>query len=129
MRTLNQRRNVPLKLKQRICASPCVVCGVPYFIRCDHIIPVALGGDCNEENLQSLCWGCNHAKAHRLTTHEVRLVVTGRGVRHFLEAVWREDTRYENAFDRRSLARWQREEPARVEHAVGLYLSFLGRGG
>lgn len=126
-RSGHKRQHIPLKLKFEIQDKPCTVCGVPYFIRCDHIVPVRLGGGSEPSNLQPLCWDCNHAKTYRLTNEQLRYVIAGRGMRHFQHAVWREDTRYENSFDRRSLVTWQAQQPERVQYAASLYLAFLGR--
>ncbi len=37
----------------------CVKCGGQQGLQVDHIVPVALGGGCEEENLRLLCFGCN----------------------------------------------------------------------
>ncbi len=37
----------------------CVKCGSQQGLQVDHIVPVALGGGCEEENLRLLCFGCN----------------------------------------------------------------------
>ena len=40
----------------------CVACGSLEDLVIDHIVPVALGGRDNEENLQTLCYDCNKSK-------------------------------------------------------------------
>ncbi len=37
----------------------CVKCGAKAALHVDHIIPVALGGSCEEQNLRLLCFNCN----------------------------------------------------------------------
>ena len=37
----------------------CVKCGGQQGLQVDHIVPVARGGGCEEENLRLLCFGCN----------------------------------------------------------------------
>ncbi len=37
----------------------CVKCGSKTGLQVDHIVPVALGGGCEEENLRLLCGSCN----------------------------------------------------------------------
>ena len=37
----------------------CVKCGSQQGLQVDHIVPVALGGGCEEENLRLLCVSCN----------------------------------------------------------------------
>lgn len=65
-------RNVPLVLKRKIWARPCVICGTTYRIRIDHITPLTLGGTSEESNLQPLCWLCNHKKGNRLSNDQLR---------------------------------------------------------
>ena len=40
----------------------CVMCGSKQNIIADHIIPLCLGGDDNEVNLQPLCENCHKTK-------------------------------------------------------------------
>ena len=41
----------------------CVKCGLPGRLECDHVRPLARGGDpWGMDNLQSLCRGCHIAK-------------------------------------------------------------------
>jgi hypothetical protein len=106
---------------------PCTVCGVPYNIHIDHIQPVTKGGTDDEANLQPLCAPCNHRKHNRRTNNEVREWVRGRGDEHFLRAVYDEDTRYRNVYDRPTMSEWAAARPDRVQHALGLHRAFLLR--
>ena len=45
----------------------CRHCGAQAELQFDHIIPVAMGGSSNPENLQILCGPCNRRKRARLT--------------------------------------------------------------
>lgn len=119
-------RYVPLVVRQRICAMPCAVCGVPWVIKVDHIVPVACGGGADEDNLQPLCHDCNHIKTHRLDNAGVRAVVARRGLRHFLLAAWRHDTRFDHSYDCPSMERWLGSSPDIELEAFRLYLAFIG---
>ncbi len=44
----------------------CVDCGATFDLQYDHIIPVAMGGSSNVENLQLLCGACNRRKSATL---------------------------------------------------------------
>ena len=36
------------------------------LLEIDHIVPVAKGGQTEENNLQTLCWRCNRAKGDKI---------------------------------------------------------------
>lgn len=126
VKTISQLRAISMPVRKRIWGMPCVVCGVPYFIKCDHIIPVAHGGDGRESNIQPLCHDCNHIKGSRLSNEEVRVVVLSRGLKHFLSAAHRQDTRFINSFERPSLVNWLGSNRLLEEEAARLYLAFSG---
>jgi 5-methylcytosine-specific restriction endonuclease McrA len=44
----------------------CVECGSDFDLQYDHVIPLAMGGATNAQNLQLLCAGCNRAKGASL---------------------------------------------------------------
>jgi 5-methylcytosine-specific restriction endonuclease McrA len=66
-----QRRDViPDDVKQLVWlrdGGRCRQCGVQAELQFDHIIPVAMGGSSNPENLQILCGPCNRRKSAGLT--------------------------------------------------------------
>ncbi|WP_345147945.1 HNH endonuclease [Arthrobacter ginkgonis] len=65
------RRAIPDDLKQYIWArdeARCRSCGSTTELQFDHIIPLAMGGSSNAENLQILCGPCNRSKSAGLTT-------------------------------------------------------------
>jgi hypothetical protein len=121
------RQAIPLSTKRELWAIPCVVCGVPWSICIDHIVPVAQGGGSERSNLQSLCVDCNHAKSHKHTTGYLFGWVVGRGPRHFLGAIHREAVRHINSFDRPSVDRWASSHPEATHAADRMYLTFLDR--
>ena len=45
----------------------CVECGMNADLQFDHVIPVAMGGSNEAENIQILCGPCNRAKGAKLT--------------------------------------------------------------
>jgi hypothetical protein len=66
-----QRRDViPDDVKQLVWlrdGGRCQHCGAQTELQYDHIIPVAMGGSSNPENLQILCGPCNRRKSAGLT--------------------------------------------------------------
>ncbi|WP_314191269.1 HNH endonuclease signature motif containing protein [uncultured Arthrobacter sp.] len=65
------RRAIPDDLKQYIWMRDegrCRACGSMTELQYDHIIPLAMGGSSNAENLQILCGPCNRYKSAGLTT-------------------------------------------------------------
>lgn len=44
----------------------CVFCGTIHNLTIDHKIPLSKGGANNEDNLQTLCKDCNHAKGNKM---------------------------------------------------------------
>lgn len=65
------RRAIPDDLKQYIWTRDggrCQSCGSTTELQFDHIIPLAMGGSSNAENLQILCGPCNRSKSAGLTT-------------------------------------------------------------
>lgn len=129
MLTKTRNRNIPMALRFKLWSQPCVVCGVPYNIRCDHIVPFSKGGPNCEDNLQSLCSQCNYAKRNRLSNTDLERRVVKHGLDHFLRAVWMWDTRYINPFDCPGFERWCRDlcAPERLQHAQDLWLTFLNK--
>jgi hypothetical protein len=65
------RRAIPDDLKQYVWirdGGRCQNCGATTELQYDHIIPLAMGGSSNAENLQLLCGPCNRSKSAGLTT-------------------------------------------------------------
>lgn len=65
------RRAIPDDVKQYIWTRDqgrCQGCGSSAELQYDHIIPLAMGGSSNTENLQILCGPCNRSKSAGLTT-------------------------------------------------------------
>jgi 5-methylcytosine-specific restriction endonuclease McrA len=66
-----RRRDViPDDVKQMVWlrdGGRCRQCGAQAELQFDHIIPVAMGGSSNPENLQILCGPCNRRKSAGLT--------------------------------------------------------------
>lgn len=121
------RPHIPFSIRFRIWRSSCAVCGTPYRIKVDHIVPFSKGGSSHETNLQPLCHDCNHYKHNNKTNFQIEKWVKSRGANHFLNSVYREDTKYENAYDGTSLRVWMQSCPARVAHAYELYALFLSQ--
>ncbi|WP_074466462.1 HNH endonuclease signature motif containing protein [Arthrobacter sp. SW1] len=70
-RNSSARRAIPDDLKQYIWVRDegrCRACGSTTELQFDHIIPLAMGGSNNAENLQILCGPCNRGKSAGLTT-------------------------------------------------------------
>lgn len=64
------RRSIPDDLKQYVWMRDegrCRGCGSTTELQYDHIIPLAMGGSSNAENLQILCGPCNRSKSAGLT--------------------------------------------------------------
>lgn len=119
------RQAIPLAVRKRLRALPCVICGVPYGIKIDHIISVARGGSGAEANLQPLCHDCNHIKHSSRTNEQVRDLVRARGLDHFVRALWREDTRCYNHYDGIDPWRLPEVRRARMGYAQELRAAFL----
>lgn len=69
-RAASGRRAIPDDVKvyvMRRDGGSCRACGSTTELQYDHIIPLALGGSNNEENLQILCGPCNRSKSAGLT--------------------------------------------------------------
>ena len=123
---MSKRGWIPLKLKHVIASLPCVVCGVPFDIRVDHIIPVACGGGNEPENLQPLCRGCNYTKkGKRIDNDELTRMIFNKGRDHFRDAVFVYETRFCNPYDRLSYSTWIHENKEPREYADSLYERFI----
>ncbi|MDQ0865708.1 HNH endonuclease [Arthrobacter globiformis] len=69
------RRPIPEDVKVYVLnrdAGSCRACGSTAEIQYDHIIPLAMGGSNNAENLQILCGPCNRSKSAGLTVRRLR---------------------------------------------------------
>lgn len=67
--TRNRREAIPEELRRYVFqrdGGQCQKCGSRELLQFDHIIPVALGGSSEPENLQLLCSTCNREKSDRL---------------------------------------------------------------
>jgi hypothetical protein len=65
--TGNRRGHISPDLRQLVWLrdnGACTNCGSNIELQFDHIIPVAMGGATNEENLQILCGSCNRTKGN-----------------------------------------------------------------
>lgn len=65
------RRAIPDDVKQYVWARDegrCQSCGSTTELQFDHIIPLALNGGSDENNLQLLCGPCNRSKGAGITT-------------------------------------------------------------
>lgn len=66
-------------MRAALSSLPCACCGATGYIEIDHILPVAHGGTNRPENLQPLCFRCNHAKGSYVVSMErLREVVAER---------------------------------------------------
>ena len=57
------------KIRKRIIARDqgiCAYCGVENATTVDHVVPVARGGDDNENNLVCACVSCNTSKGKKM---------------------------------------------------------------
>lgn len=115
---------IPFAVKRRVCAKPCAVCGIPFGIKCDHIVAVAAGGSSDEANLQPLCHGCNHMKHATRTNGEVAEMVRKIGLEHFQRACYLEATRHWNSFEKPSLHGWIGSNPQMESLAHELFAKF-----
>jgi 5-methylcytosine-specific restriction endonuclease McrA len=69
-----------------LASGKCLACGNEKPLTCDHIIPVALGGSGNLDNLQPLCLSCNSSKQTKIVDYRpdwMREWVQSRGGYHF----------------------------------------------
>ncbi|MEV4879419.1 HNH endonuclease [Streptomyces cyaneofuscatus] len=67
----SERGHIPDDVKQLVWIrdqGQCRVCGFTSELQFDHIIPVAMGGSSEPENLQLLCGPCNRRKGAGLTS-------------------------------------------------------------
>ncbi|MSS00250.1 HNH endonuclease [Arthrobacter sp. BL-252-APC-1A] len=74
-RQKTKREHIPDDLKQLVWlrdGGSCQACGSSSELQYDHVIPVALGGNSTEDNLQILCGPCNRSKSSGLTVRRGR---------------------------------------------------------
>ncbi|WP_436987722.1 HNH endonuclease [Streptomyces sp. enrichment culture] len=67
---IRQRGHIPDDVKQLVWIrdqGKCRVCGATSELQFDHVIPVAMGGSSEADNLQLLCGTCNRRKGAGLT--------------------------------------------------------------
>lgn len=117
-------RWIPVALRRKLQAMPCAICGIPFDIHCDHIIPVSKGGASVTENLQPLCSDCNYTKKHLRSNEETRLVIKSRGLDHFINAAYRYGTRGCNQYDKPLLQSWAATNPEEIQRAKRLFNAF-----
>ncbi|MEU1575528.1 HNH endonuclease signature motif containing protein [Streptomyces collinus] len=68
---IRERVHIPDDVKQLVWIRDqgrCRVCGATSELQFDHIIPVAMGGSSEVDNLQLLCGACNRRKGAGLTS-------------------------------------------------------------
>jgi hypothetical protein len=121
------RRYIHYDLRRKIGAMPCAVCGLPYFICVDHVVPVACGGSNDESNLQPLCRWCNGAKGHRLTNRDIAREIAKRGLYHFTRGVHWWHTRHENCYGGTTESELFRKHPEYLAQAKSLHAAFIDR--
>ena len=64
-----ERKRMTWKLRDKIKERDehcCQMCGSTELLVVDHIVPISRGGTSDENNLQTLCRGCNHSKGTEL---------------------------------------------------------------
>ena len=69
------RVRIGKKTRKRIFArdgNKCKKCGSGEHLTVDHVIPVAEGGSNRDNNLQTLCFGCNQSKAADIQAEFIR---------------------------------------------------------
>lgn len=44
----------------------CTTCGSENNLSIDHVLPVSMGGDSSDNNLQTLCFSCNSSKSNKI---------------------------------------------------------------
>lgn len=66
----------------------------------DHVIPVAIGGKSEADNLQRLCWQCNLKKKHRLTNAQLLEWFLKNKERHLARAAYEELWQFTNFYER-----------------------------
>ena len=124
---MTKPRSINPSVWHKIKKLPCAVCGVPYNIHCDHIVPVSVEGKSKESNLQPLCRDCNYAKGNKLTNDQVAMEVAQRGKHHFLYAVYRWDTRFEDDYGGIDFFRWKATRPDRVSFGMEIHRAFMNK--
>jgi hypothetical protein len=120
-------RSIPISVKFEIWSQPCAVCGLPFDINVDHIIPVACGGTNDRGNLQPLCRACNHIKGCRLSNSEVADAVLVRGPTFFLVALFNHESRFRNPYDGYSIDQWLADAPHQQRVATRMFKEFSAR--
>jgi 5-methylcytosine-specific restriction endonuclease McrA len=77
LRTINSksRRKLMARILER--DGVCVYCGETAFLNIDHVIPVTIGGNNNEDNLVACCELCNHEKGDLLPAESGKLIIYG----------------------------------------------------
>ena len=62
----------------------CVKCESTFNLEVDHIVPILEGGDCEFDNLQTLCRKCHHHKTRcdiaRKRSEMIKRIVKGKGI-------------------------------------------------